>query len=342
MSTIRVNPPNAYSRILGIGAFRGERVVPNADIVGPIDSSDEWIRQRTGIVTRRYAKPETSLRAMCVAAAAQALQQAGVAAAELDAVIISTITHFEQTPALATLVADSLGATNAAAYDISAACAGYCYGVGQADALVRSGAARTVLVIGAERMSDLIEPTDRTISFLLGDGAGAAVIGVSATPGIGPTVWGADGSQAGAISQTHPWTTLRDGTEPSWPTLRQEGPTVFKWASFEIPKVAARAIAAAGLEPGDIDVFIPHQANIRIIDQMIKHLGLRQDVVVARDIVDTGNTSAASIPLATERLFREGQAHGGQLALQIGFGAGLVYAAQVVVLPDYSRDAQGE
>lgn len=339
MTTLRVTQPNAYSRILGIGGFRGERVVPNADIIEPINSSDEWIRQRTGIVTRRLANPETTLRQMCVAAATEALARAGVPATDVDTVVISTVTHFEQTPALATMVADDLGAVDAAAYDISAACAGYCYAIGQADALVRSGVARTVLVIGAERMSDMIDPTDRTISFLLGDGAGAAVVGVSDTPGIGPTVWGADGSQCGVITQTHSWLTMKDGSDTSWPTLRQEGPTVFKWAAFQVPLQAERAIAAAGLSPADIDVFIPHQANMRIIDQMIKHLGLREDVVVARDIADTGNTSAASIPLATERLLREGQAHGGQLALQIGFGAGLVYAAQVVVLPDHSPTA---
>lgn len=192
-----------------------------------------------------------------------------------------------------------------------------------------------MLVVGVEKMSDFIDPTDRSIAFLLGDGAGAAVVGPSDTPGIGRTVWGADGSGAGLIDQTHSWLDYRDadGTEVPWPTLRQEGPSVYKWAVFQMTPVAEAAITAAGLVPADIDVFVPHQANMRIIDHMVKKLGLREDVVVARDIAETGNTSAASIPLATERLLREGQAKSGDIALQIGFGAGLVYAAQVVVLP---------
>jgi len=334
VTTLKVTEPTAYSRILGIGGVRGERVVTNDDIAGPINSSDEWIQQRTGIVTRRRAAADVSLLDMCEQAGRQAIEASGVDPAEIDVVILGTITHMEQTPSAAAIVADRLGLTPAAAYDISAACAGYCYGIGQADALVRAGTAQNVLVIGAERMSDVIDPTDRTISFLLGDGAGAAVVGASDTPGIGPTIWGSDGSLAHLIKQTHSWLTFRDGTDTTWPTLRQEGPTVYKWATFQMAPVALRAIEAAGLQPEDIDVFIPHQANMRIIDQMVKLLHLRDDVIVARDIAETGNTSAASIPLATERLLRENQATGGQIALQIGFGAGLAYAAQVVVLPN--------
>ncbi len=332
MTSLTVTP-TTHSQVLGVGGVRGEVIVPNDALIGPINSSDEWIQQRTGIITRHRALPETTLKDLCMGAARAALDAASVAASDLDAVILSSVTHLEQTPALATTLAFELGAGDAAAFDISAACAGYCYAIGIADTMIRSGQAQKVLVIGAERMSDFVDPTDRTISFLLGDGAGAAVVGASDTPKIGPTVWGADGSHAGAIHQTHSWQTFMDGSDTSWPTLRQEGPTVFKWAAFEMPRVAARAIEAAGLTPQDIDVFIPHQANMRIIDQMIKHLGLRDDVVVARDIAETGNTSAASIPLATERLFREGQVHGGHVALQIGFGAGLAYAAQVVILP---------
>jgi 3-oxoacyl-[acyl-carrier-protein] synthase-3 len=265
-------------------------------------------------------------------AAREALAAAGLQGSDLDAVILSTVTYFEQTPALAAVIADRLGATPAAAFDISAACAGYCYGIAQADALVRSGQARHVLVIGAEKMSDFIDPTDRTISFLLGDGGGAAVVGPSDFPGIGPTVWGSDGSQARAISQTHSWLEIKLG-ETTFPTLRQEGQTVFKWAAWKMAIAAQQAMDAAGVAPEDVDVFVPHQANMRIIDQMIKQLKLPDHVVVGRDIAETGNTSAASIPLATERLLREGQAKSGDICLQIGFGAGLVYAAQVVVLP---------
>ncbi len=339
MSQIRVNPAVPYSRILSVAGVRGDLVVTNDDIAGPIDSSDEWIRQRTGIVTRRRASEEQTLLAMCIGAAEEAIAGAGLTPEEIDTVIVATVTHLHLTPSLAASLADRIGTQGAAAWDISAACAGYPYAIGQADALVRSGSARHVLVVGAERMSDVIDPTDRSISFLLGDGAGAAVVGPSAEPAIGPTLWGSDGSHDQTIRQTHSFDTFRTGEDTSWPTLRQEGPTVFKWAAFEMAKVAARAIEAAGLEPADIDVFVPHQANMRIIDQLMKSLKLREDVVVGRDIADTGNTSAASIPLATERLLREGQATGGQLALQIGFGAGLAYAAQIVKLPDYPNNA---
>lgn len=331
--TLRQAEPVAHSRLLAVAGERGERVVPNDDLVGPIDSSDEWIRQRTGIVTRRRAGADVDVLDLAEAAARKALDAAGLTGADVDTVILSTITWFHQTPSGAAVLAERLGATPAAAYDVSAACAGYAYGIGQADALVRSGAARHVLVIGAEKMSDVVDPTDRTISFLLGDGAGAAVVGPSDTPGIGPTVWGSDGSKAQAIRQTHSLTELAADAGLGMPTLRQDGPSVFKWASFQMAPVAAKAMAEAGVEPGDVDVFVPHQANLRIIEQMVKQLGLPESVVVARDIVDTGNTSAASIPLATERLLAEGRASSGDLALQIGFGAGLVYAAQVVVLP---------
>ncbi|MBO0900043.1 ketoacyl-ACP synthase III [Cellulomonas sp. zg-ZUI222] len=322
----------AHTRILGLGAVRGERVVPNDDLVGPIESSDEWIRQRTGIVTRRRAGEGTDVLDLAEGAARAALEHAGLTGADIDVVILSTVTYFHQTPAGAAILADRIGATPAAAYDISAACAGYCYGIGQADALVRAGTARHVLVIGAEKMSEFVDPTDRSISFLLGDGAGAVVVGPSDTPGIGPTVWGSDGSQAQAIRQTHSWLATRD-EGAGWPTLRQEGQSVFKWAVWQMAPVAQKAMDAAGVSPQDIEAFVPHQANMRIIDQLIKQLRLPESVVVGRDIADTGNTSAASIPLATERLLREGQVGSGALALQIGFGAGLVYAAQVVVLP---------
>ncbi len=333
MTTLTQATPVAHSRILGIGAERGELFVTNDDIAGPIDSSDEWIRQRTGIVTRRRAGADRDVLDLSEAAATKAIAASGVALDEIDAIITSTITHFVQTPSAAAILADRLGITPAAAFDISAACAGYCYAIGQADALVRSGAARNVLVIGAEKLSDIIDPTDRSISFLLGDGAGAAVVGASTFPGIGPTVWGSDGSKAGTIRQTHTWMELREDPSLGWPTLRQDGPSVFKWASFQVGKFAQAAMEAAGVGPQDIDVFVPHQANLRIIDQMVKQLRLPENVVVGRDIVETGNTSAASIPLAIERLLAEGQAKSGDVCLQIGFGAGLVYAAQVVVLP---------
>ena len=329
--TIRSGPE--FSRIRGLGVARGENVVTNDDIAGPIESSDEWIRQRTGIVTRVRANADTSVLDLAERASRDAIARAGIDASEIDTVILSTISFPHMTPGGAPTLADRLGASPAAAWDISAACAGYCYGIAQADALVRSGQSRNVLVIGAEKMSDFVDPTDRSISFLLGDGAGAVVIGASDHAAIGPTIWGSDGSRAELIRQTNSWLELREDPTLPFPTLRQEGQSVFKWASFQLAPVASAAIEAAGLTPDDIAAFIPHQANMRIVDQMIKQIGLPDGIAVARDIADSGNTSAASIPLATERLYRDGAVKSGDLALQIGFGAGLVYAAQVVELP---------
>lgn len=331
-AAIRQATGPAHTRIYAYGAARGENAVPNDDLVGPIDSSDEWIRQRTGIVTRVRADKDTSVIDLAADAVAEAIQRSGVPADQVDAVIVSTISNPKQTPSVSAIVADRVGANPAAAYDVNAACAGFSYGVTQADALVRAGAARYVAVVGAEKLSDIVDPTDRTISFLLGDGAGAVIIGRSDTPGIGPTVWGSDGSKADAVGMNHTLVEFRDGTAP-WPTLRQEGPTVFRWAVWEMVKVARRAIEEAGIQATDLAAFIPHQANMRIIDEFAKQLGLPETVAIGRDIETTGNTSAASIPLATHRLLEEHPELSGGLALQIGFGAGLVFGAQVVVLP---------
>jgi len=331
-ATIRQATGPAHTRIYAYGAARGENAVPNDDLVGPIDSSDEWIRQRTGIVTRVRADKDTTVIDLAADAVAEAIRRSGVPAEQVDAVIVSTISNPKQTPSVSAIVADRVGANPAAAYDVNAACAGFSYGVTQADALIRAGAARYVAVVGAEKLSDIVDPTDRTISFLLGDGAGAAIVGPSDTPGIGPTVWGSDGSKADAVGMNHTLVDFRDGLAP-WPTLRQEGPTVFRWAVWEMVKVARRAIEEAGIQASDLAAFIPHQANMRIIDEFAKQLGLPESVAIGRDIETTGNTSAASIPLATHRLLEEQPELSGGLALQIGFGAGLVFGAQVVVLP---------
>ena len=322
----------AHTRIYAYGAARGENAVPNDDLVGPIDSSDEWIRQRTGIVTRMRASADTDAIDLATDAAREAIERSGVEASQIDAVIVATISNPKQTPSVSAIVADRVGANPAAAYDVNAACAGFAYGVAQADALIRAGAAHYALVIGTEKLSDVVDPTDRSISFLLGDGAGAVVVGPSDTAGIGPTVWGSDGSKADAVGMNHTLTEFRDGLAP-WPTLRQEGPTVFRWAVWEMAKVARQALEAAGVEASDLAAFIPHQANMRIIDEFAKQLGLPDTVLIGRDIETTGNTSAASIPLATHRLLKEHPELSGGLALQIGFGAGLVFGAQVVVLP---------
>ena len=330
--TLKQAPLHENTRIMGVGAYRPTVIVTNDDVCQWIDSSDEWIRQRTGIITRHRAPADISVIDMAEGAAREALQKAGIEASQLGAVIVSTVTHPYATPSAAASLADRLGATPAPAFDISAACAGYCYGIAQADALVRSGAADYVLVVGAEKLSDVIDNTERTISFLLGDGAGAAVIGPSDTVGIAPAIWGSDGSRADAVGMNATLVDYRDG-KTEWPTLRQEGQTVFRWAVWDMAKVAKQALDAAGIGPADLAAFIPHQANMRIIDELAKQLKLPETVTIARDIESTGNTSAASVPLAAHRLLQEHPELSGGLALQIGFGAGLVFGAQVVVLP---------
>lgn len=320
------------SQILALGAARGDNLVPNNDIIEPINSSDEWIRQRTGIVTRARAGADVLAVDLATEAAQEAIDRSGISAGQIDLVIIATISNVTQTPSMAAVVADRVGANPAAAYDTNAACAGYCYGIAQADAMIRTGIAHYALVIGAEKLSDVIDPTDRTISFLLGDGAGAALLGPSESPGVSSTQWGSDGSRADKVGMNRTLIDYRDG-RGAWPTLIQEGPSVFRWAVFEMVKVARDALEAAGIQPEDLTAFIPHQANMRIIDEFAKQLKLPEHVLIGRDIAETGNTSAASVPLATHRLLEEHPEASGGLALQIGFGAGLVYAAQVVKLP---------
>lgn len=341
MTTLKQYENNRYSRILGYGASRGEVIVHNNDIVEAINSSDEWIKQRTGISTRHRASENQTVNDLAIAAAHDALANSHVTGEQIDAVIISTISHPYATPSLAVLVADAIG-SRCPAYDISAACAGFCYGIAQADAMVRSGMAQNVLVIGVEKLSDFIDNTERSISFLLGDGAGAAVVSVSDEPGIAPTIWGSDGSRWGTVGMTHSLLDIRNRDfvanpvqedEKIWPTLRQDGPSVFRWAVWEMAKVAQQALESAGITPDELGALIPHQANARIIDQMAKTLKLPENVAIARDITDAGNTSAASVPLAAHRLLQEQPELSGKFALQIGFGAGLAYAAQVVVLP---------
>jgi 3-oxoacyl-[acyl-carrier-protein] synthase-3 len=332
MAKLIQSTPVAFSRIYSLGAARGDLTVTNDEIAGPINSSDEWITQRTGIVTRMRASKDRSLMDMAVEASNEAIKKAGIAPSEIQAVIFSTITHPYQTPSAAALLAELVGANPAPAFDISAACAGYCYGIAQADSLVRSGVAKYVLVVGGEKLTDFIDPTDRSISFLLGDGAGAAIVGPSDSPGISKSVWGSDGSKWEAVGMTGSLLDFRDGTG-AWPTLVQEGQTVFRWAVWEMVKVAKQALEAAGIKADELDAIVMHQANERIIDEMAKQLALPEHVVVAKDIKTSGNTSAASIPLAMHALLEQGQIKSGDLALQIGFGAGLAFGAQVVVVP---------
>ncbi|TIC85719.1 beta-ketoacyl-ACP synthase III [Nocardioides sp. GY 10127] len=323
----------AYSRIMGVGAYRPSRVVPNSEIVERLNSSDEWIQTRSGIKQRRWATPEETVQLMAVSAAREALEASGVDARQIDAVVVATVTHFLQTPSLATLVAHELGTDQAAAFDISAACAGFCHGVALANDMVRGGSAGHVLVIGVERLSDITDPDDRSSAFIFADGAGAAVVGPSDVPGIGPVVWGSDGEQFELIRNRQTWLEVLESEERTVPHLVMQGNPVFRWASFTMAKVGLQALERAGITADQLDVFVPHQANNRITDAMARAMKLPEHVQIARDIAEQGNTSAASIPLAMHRMLEEGTAKSGDVALIIAFGAGLAYAAQVVVVP---------
>ena len=327
------------TRILSVGAYRPTRVVPNSELVDAIESSDEWIQQRTGIKARHRAADGESLVDMAYAASVIAIKRAGLTAADIDTVIFSTITYPYPAPSAATELIARLGNVKAAAFDLSAACAGFSYGVGIASDLVRNHTAKYVLVIGGEKLSDFTDLNDRATAFIFADGAGAVVIGPSEEAdlvGIGPTIWGADADSRDAILMQPSWVDFKKGAttnEIGWPDISQEGQKVFRWAVYEMAPIGIKAIEAAGITTADLAAFIPHQANERIIDSLAKSMKLPESIVIARNIQTTGNTSAASIPLAMDRILAENPELSGKLALLIGFGAGLVYSSQVVVLP---------
>lgn len=313
---------------------RPRHSVTNAEIAPHLGLSDDWIVKHSGIRRRGYAEPDESLPMMAREAAAKALASAGIESLQVDCVIVATLTHLSQMPSLASQVAYELGAANASAFDLGAACAGFPYGLAVASDLVRAGTAKYTLVIGVERMTDVIDKNDPSTAFLFADGAGAVVVGQSDKPRIGPVVWGSDGSRADVVGMTGFWEpSLHGNPSLPWPHLGMTGWRVYRWATTELAPASRRAVEAAGMTISDIDIFIPHQANLLIVEEMAKQLGLREDAVVARDVTDSGNTSAASIPLALNRLITLGKANSGMVALTMGFGSGLVYAGQVIEIP---------
>lgn len=329
--TLKASTGAPFARIYSVGSATPSRVIDNEYLCQFIDSSDEWITQRTGISERRWVSEDENIETLSITAATSALDRSGVARDQIDAVIVATISHYYQTPALAPKLADLLGLGDVAAYDISAACAGFSYAIAQAEALVRGGQAHYVLVIAGETISDITDLTDRGTAFLFGDGAGAAVVGPSDTNGIGPVVWGSDGGQYDRIWMDNGIAgAVESGT---FPTIRMDGQAVFKWATGYITEATRRCLDVAGITADDLDVFIPHQANNRITDTMLRYLKLPEHVVVARTIKTLGNNSAATIPMAMDALLSSGEAKSGQTALIIGFGAGLVYSGQVITLP---------
>jgi len=322
-----------FAKILATGSFRPARVVSNDEICENIDSSDEWIRERSGITERRWAADDETVATMSAAAAEKALAAAGITADQIDVILIATCTHPYQTPSAASEVAAMIGAPTAAAMDLSAACAGFAYGLALAQDMVRGGSAKHVLLIGAEKLSAWTDKYDRGTAFIFADGAGAVVVGGSEVPAISPVVWGGDGEQLQAINMTQNWLEFRDNGFDTFPAISMNGQQVFRWAVSEMARVCRESLERAGITAADLDAFVPHQANNRITDALVRALELPADVAVARDIITTGNTSAASVPLAMDRMLASGEVAPGGTALLVGFGAGLVFASQVVTLP---------
>lgn len=323
----------AGARILGLGSTQPDEVVTNDDLTQRIDTDDQWIRDRVGIVSRRIAPAELSLVDMAVDAGARAVKDAGLEPGAVEATIVATCTMPDGIPNAAAQTAERIGIHARAAFDVNAACAGFCYALGAAADLVRAGTARTVLVVGAEKLSDWLDWSDRSTAIIFADGAGAVVVGAAPdadSVGIGPLAWGSAGDLAETITIRH------DRASRAGGALHQEGQAVFRWATTQIAPVALEAVERAGLTPADIDVLVPHQANLRIVEAVAKRLrakGARADLRVADDIVHSGNTSSASIPLALDHMRADGRVRSGDTVLLVGFGAGLSYAAQVVRFP---------
>ena len=322
-----------FAKILATGSFRPARVVTNEEICQHIDSSDEWIRERSGIIERRWASDEESVATMSAAAAQKALAAAGIAPDQIDVILVATCTHPYQTPSAASEVAGLIGARTAAAMDLSAACAGFAYGLALAQDMIRGGSAEHVLLIGAEKLSAWTDKYDRSTAFIFADGAGAVVVGPATQPAISPVVWGGDGDQLQAINMTQSLLEFRANDFDVFPAISMNGQQVFRWAVSEVARVCRESLERAGISAADLDAFIPHQANNRITDALVRALALPDNVAIARDIITTGNTSAASVPLAMDQLLASGEVPHGGTALLVGFGAGLVFASQVVTLP---------
>ncbi|MGW5265520.1 beta-ketoacyl-ACP synthase III [Microbispora sp. NPDC004025] len=318
---MRLDQGAPAARVLAFGGYQPAQVVTNDDLAARIDTNDEWIQSRVGIKERRVAGPEESEIDLAVQAGGKALAASGLSSDDIDLVIVATCTIEAPIPNAAGRVAHRLGITAPGAYDINAACAGFCYALAAASDAVRSGSATNVLVVGSEKLTQWVDPEDRSTVVIFADGAGAAVVGPSDRPGIGPVAWGSAGDKAEAI-------TIKDRNS----FLHQEGQTVFRWATTALHPVAKLACERAGVDPADLNAFVPHQANLRIVEAIARKLGADK-AVVAKDIVLAGNTSAASIPLALSRMIERGEVRSGDLALLLGFGAGLTYASQVIEIP---------
>ncbi|MFC9910138.1 beta-ketoacyl-ACP synthase III [Streptomyces sp. NPDC059862] len=309
------------SRIAAVGHYQPARVLTNEDLAGMVDTSDEWITSRVGIRTRHIAGPDEPVDELAAHAAAKALASAGRAPGDIDLVLVATSTAVDRSPNMAARVAARLGIPRPAAMDINVVCAGFTHALATADHTVRAGAATRALVIGADKMSDVTDWTDRTTCVLVGDGAGAAVVEAADEPGVGPVLWGSVPEMGHAV---------RIEGEPA--RFAQEGQSVYRWATTQLPPLARQACERAGFAPEDLAAVVLHQANLRIIEPLAEKLGA-VNAVVARDVSESGNTSAASIPLAFSKLVEQGAISSGDPVLLFGFGGNLSYAGQVVRCP---------
>ena len=316
-----------YARIVGTGSYLPERVMTNAELEQLVETTDSWIRERTGIRERRIAADGETTCDLAEKAARRALKAAGVAPREVDLIVVGTTTADQIFPSTACLLQARLGIHGPAAFDVQAVCTGFVYALGVADQFMRTGAATTALVIGAETMSRIIDWQDRDTCVLFGDGAGAVVLKADAKPGILSTHLHADGKHAdllqvpGGISGGY-----ADGRDPY---LRMRGKEVFKVATTTLSRIVDETLETNGLTREDVDWLIPHQANNRIIAAIGRKLGLPEERVV-NTVAEHGNTSAASVPLALDTAVRDGRIQPGELLLLEAFGGGFTWGSALV------------
>ncbi|WP_433281517.1 beta-ketoacyl-ACP synthase III [Micromonospora sp. CA-244673] len=308
------------SRVVGAGHYQPTKVLTNEDLATVVETSDEWIRSRVGIQERRIAGPAEPLDLMAAEAAAEALRGAGVAAEAVDLVVVATCTAVDRSPNIAARVARRLGLPSPATIDVNVACSGFTHALALADGAVRLGSATNAVVIGVERLSDFTDWTDRTTCVLIGDGAGAVVLTAAEQPEISPVVWGSYPHLGDAV--------VIEGDRP----FTQAGQTVYRWATTTLPDIARSICAAAGVTPEDLGGIVLHQANLRIIEPVAQRIGATK-AVIARDVTTSGNTSAASIPIALSKLLERGELEPGAPVLLLGFGGGLSYAGQIIRCP---------
>ena len=312
--------------ITGLGAFAPERVFTNDELSQHVDTSDEWIRERTGIRERRIAATEQALSDLALPAARDALAQAGVAGEELDLLVVATVTPDMLFPSTGAILADRLGAVNAAAYDLSAGCTGFVYALAQAYGMVAAGLSRKALVVGGDVLSRILDWTDRSTLVLFGDGAGAVVLEPAVEPGFLGFELGADG--AGGSNLWLPGSGSRLFDEPNR-YVKMNGREVFKFATRVLVQSAEEILARCGVSIDDVDVYVPHQANVRIIDHATKKLGFPSEKVVV-NVDRYGNTSSGSIPLALADGIADGRIEPGKLVLMTGMGAGLTWGSALI------------